>query len=139
MKKSFIIIEVLIAIFILFLTIVMVASTYKQKNRFDEKNKIYQNIYINVKNTINWIDNQNINITSYNYRLFKKLNINNMKIDIYIKLMNKKANFITNANNPTLSGNFGKKIYYLYKVKLLIDYYHYKKQFVFDLTKMETK
>ena len=139
MKKSFIIIEVLIAIFILFLTIVMVASTYKQKNRFDEKNKIYQNIYINVKNTINWIDNQNINITSYNYRLFKKLNINNMKIDIYIKLMNKKANFITNANNPTLSGNFGKNIYYLYRVKLLVNYYNYQKKFIFDLTKMEIK
>lgn len=139
MKKSFIIIEVLIAIFILFLTIVMVASTYKQKNRFDEKNKIYQNIYINVKNSINWLENQNINIISYNYVLFKKLNINNMQIKIYMRLLNKKANFVINPNNPNLSGNYGKKIYYLYKVKLLVDYYNYHKKFIFDLTKMEIK
>lgn len=135
MKKSFIIIEVLIAIFIMFLAIVIVATGYKEKNMFDNKSKLYQKIYINIKNIVNWLDSQNIKILSNNFVLYKIVKINNMKIKIFLKLLEKKSKFNITMNNSQILPSKNNDIYFLYKVKLEVYYLNYKKVYYYDLTK----
>ena len=93
-NKSFIVIEVLISIFIIFLSIVTIVGIYKQVVRFDTKSNEYQELYITIKSVVNLLDKTDINKVN-------NLELNGYNIDIHKQIIMQNRNLIFNQNSYT--------------------------------------
>jgi Tfp pilus assembly protein PilV len=135
-KKAFLVIEVLISIFIMFLVIVSLAIIVKQKNYISKKNESYQMLYITVKSLINMLDKTDINTDSKEYVKIKEMNINGFDAEIYAKLLLSKHNYVVSGPEDTgPSGNYGEETIKLYSVKIDLKNGILHKTYIYKLTK----
>jgi len=136
-KRAFLVIEVIISILITFLAIVTIVTAYKYKNLFNNKDKLYQNLYITVKSTISWLDKEKIDINSLNYVLYKTFNLNNFNVKVFIKKIQSKRNYVVRAPGEGPSGNIGNLNYTLYEVKMIFQKNSFIKKYLIYLTKVK--
>jgi len=138
-RKSFMVIEVLISIFIIFMAIIIIVTSFKQNLLYNNKNEIYQDMFITVKSVVNLLDNTDIKTRNKNYELIKKININGFNIAIYAKLIKSQRNYIISSSDiRSLRGGYtGKKLYKLFKIKIVLNNKNFKKEYFYFLTKVE--
>jgi len=138
LRKSFIIIEVLISIFIIFMAIVTIVTSFKQNLFYTKKMDNYQNIFVTIKSIINLLDNLPINVNK-NYKKIKEMNLNGFNIKIYAKTIKLQRNFvISNSDIKNITGSHtGKKLYKLLKIKIILHKNNFTKSFFYFLTKVE--
>jgi len=137
LKRAFLVIEVIISILITFLAIVTIVTAYKYKNLFNDKDKLYQNLYVTVKSTISLLDKEDININNLNYVLYKTFDLNDFSIKIFIKKIQSKRNYVIKAPGEGSSGNIGNLNYTLYEVKMIFKKNLFVKKYIIYLTKVK--
>jgi len=138
LRKSFIIIEVLISIFIIFMAIVTIVTSFKQNLFYTKKMDNYQNVFTTVKSIVNLVDTLQIDMNK-NYKKIKELNINGFDVKIYAKTIKYQRNFVISSSDiKNLSGGHtGKKLYELFKIKIELHKNDFTKKFFYFLTKVE--
>jgi len=113
MKKAFTVIEILIAMLILFSTIVFVNTTIKAFNNFQRKSSIYENRYITILSLKDWIETQSLNKKNYRGKL------NGLNYEIKVKKIIKSLTykFVMGMG----SGNIGDYEITLYEVVITLE------------------
>jgi len=127
MRRGFTIIEILIAMMILFMAIVFVNMSIKAFNNYQRKSEVYQNFYITALSLKDWISVQSLDRQRYEGEM------NGVDYQLYVKKIIEKNNYIYNFDIP--SGNFGDYLVTLYRVKLRLKYKQREKEYSFFLTK----
>ena len=114
-NRGFTLVEILVAMLILFLSIVTVALAYRQYECFKLKQQKYERIYITALSLINKIKEEKINN-------FQRENgtINGIRYSINVIKVASNRNFLYNPN-PSLSGNNGHFMVSLYKITINLD------------------
>ncbi len=114
-NRGFTLVEVLVAMLILFLSIVTVTLAYRQYERFKIKQQKYEKIYIIALSLINKIQKEKI-------KNFQKENgtMNGIKYSIKVIKVASNRNYLYNPN-PSLSGNNGYYTVSLYKITINLD------------------
>ena len=127
MKKGFTVIEILIAMMLLFTAIGFVNISIQAFNTYQRKSKIYQNFYITALSLKDWIGTQPLD---------KKVYIgirNNINYQLKIKKLIEKKNYtFTMALG---AGNNGNYLITLYRVEMLLSKDTKEDKFEFLLTK----
>jgi hypothetical protein len=135
-RNGFLVIEVIISIFITFLAIVTITTAYKYKNIFDNKNDLYQDLYITTKSIISLLDKEKININNLKFVKYKTLQLNGFNIDIFIKKTFSKRNYVKSFDQG-ISGNNGNLLYNFYTCKVVLRKNNFKKEIMLFLTKVK--
>ena len=114
-NKGFTLIEVLVAMLILFLSIVTVTLAYRQYEHLKLKQQQYERIYITALSLINKIQEEKISN-------FKKGNgiMNGIRYSVNVIKVASNRNYLYNPN-PSLSGNNGHFTLSLYKITINLD------------------
>jgi prepilin-type N-terminal cleavage/methylation domain-containing protein len=127
MKRGFTVIEILIAMMILFVAIGFVNISIQTFNNYKRKSETYQRFYITVLSLKDWIVTQKLDKKSYNGELNKieyKINVEKM-----IQMKNYKFNF------EIPSGNYGDFMITLYRVTMILKERRRVKEYTFFVTK----
>ena len=127
-------IEVLIALVIIFMTIVMSASTVKYFNMTFQKKAQYIDIYTTVLSIKDKVEDD---ICITNSRIEGMLNGFNYTVECH--LLTKSPSFSYAADDTEESGLFGTYMIKLNEVKLSIKKKHIKKEFKYYLTKAKKR
>lgn len=129
MRRGFTIIEILIAMMILFTAIVFVNISIKAFNNYQRKSEVYQNFYITALSLKDWIATDPLDKREY------KGKMNGIAYKIEVKELINKNNYIFNFDTP--SGNYGDFLITLYRVTLLLSIAQREKEYSFFLTKQK--
>ena len=127
MKKGFTVIEILIAMMILFVAIGFVNISIKTFNTYQRKSETYQNFYITALSLKDWISSQSLEKETY------QGTINEIEYKFNIIALVKRKNYVFNMELG--SGNYGDNLITLYKVEMLLNDKIRTKKFEFLLTK----
>jgi len=127
MKKGFTVIEILIAMMILFVAIGFVNISIKTFNTYQRKSETYQNFYITALSLKDWISSQSLEKESYQGIM------NGIEYKFNIIALVKRKNYVFNMELG--SGNYGDNLITLYKVEMLLNDKIRTKKFEFLLTK----
>ena len=131
MKKAFTVIEILIAMLILFSAIVFVNTTIKAFNNFQRKSNQYQHRYITILSLKDWVETQPLNKKNYQGK------INGFNYEIKVKKITKSLTykFVMGMG----SSNIGDYEITLYEVRIILKNEKQKKEVKFFLTKEKSK
>ncbi len=110
MKKGFTIIEILIAMLILFTAIGFVNISIKSFNNYQRKSEVYQNFYVTTLSIKDWISTQQLDKKIYNGEM------NGLTYKLELKELISKNNY--RYSFDILGGNDGDFLITLYQVKL---------------------
>ena len=124
-------IEVLIALVIIFMTIVMSASTVKYFNMTFQKKVQYIDIYTTVLSVKDKINDDICSKESHIEGMF-----NNFTYTAECKQLRESPNFVHAADETEVSGRAGIYMMQLNEVSLIVKYGHIKKKYTYYLTKM---
>jgi len=127
MKKGFTVIEILIAMMILFTAIGFVNITIKAFNNYQRKSEIYQNFYITALSLKDWLSTESLDKKSY------KGVKNNITYQLKVTELVKNRNYIFSMSEG--KGNYGDFLITLYKIEMLLSQGNKKDKFNFLLTK----
>ena len=127
MKKGFTVIEILIAMMILFVAIGFVNISIKAFNDYQRKSEVYQNFYITALSLKNQMDMNPLDRPSY------KGTLNGINYIITKKEILKQKNFIISFDNDT--GNTGDFFITLYQLKMTLKDEIRTKEYTFYLTR----
>jgi len=131
MKKGFTIIEILIAMMVLFVSIAFVNISMKAFNNYQKKSNNYQNFYITALSLKDWISEQSFNQNEYVGKL------NGIKYVIKIKALIHRKNYRFDPEQPEESGNYGKFLITLYKLNMTLSEGSMIQDYSFILTKQK--
>ncbi len=129
MKKGFTIIEILIAMLILFTAIGFVNISIKAFNNYQRKSEVYQNFYVTTLSIKDWISTQQLDKKIYNGEM------NGLTYKLELKELISKNNY--RYSFDILGGNDGDFLITLYQVKLELKNKNREKKYVFFLTKQK--
>lgn len=129
MKKGFTIIEILIAMLILFTAIGFVNISIKSFNNYQRKSEVYQNFYVTTLSIKDWISTQQLDKKIYNGEM------NGLTYKLELKELISKNNY--RYSFDILGGNDGDFLITLYQVKLELKNKNREKKYVFFLTKQK--
>ncbi|NOZ91564.1 MAG: prepilin-type N-terminal cleavage/methylation domain-containing protein [Epsilonproteobacteria bacterium] len=129
MKKGFTIIEILIAMIILFVAIGFVNISIKAFNSYQRKAEVYQNFYITALSLKDWVEVQDLDRGIYEGKL------NGLEYKISIKLVIQKKNLAFDMQRGM--GNYGNVLVKLYYLNLILKDEKREKKFEFYLTKQK--
>ena len=127
MKKGFTVIEILIAMMILFVAIGFVNISIKTFNTYQRKSETYQNFYITALSLKDWISSQSLEKESYQGTM------NGIEYKFNIIALVKRKNYVFNMELG--AGNYGDNLITLYKIEMLLNDKVRTKRFEFLLTK----
>ncbi|WP_457643481.1 prepilin-type N-terminal cleavage/methylation domain-containing protein [Persephonella sp.] len=118
-NKGFTLIEVLVASVILFLCVVTVNAAFKQYATYKTRQERYERLYMSVISLVNEIEGMGL-------RRFagREGEINGFKYRVEVKPVAVERNYVYSAVG-TRSGNVGKYIMALYRVKITIGAHHF--------------
>ena len=131
MKKAFTIIEILIAMMILFTAIGFVNISIKAFNNYQRKSENYQNLYITALSLKDWISIQPFDIKK-NYEGVQ----NNIKYKITINTLLEEKNYTFTMGLG--AGNHGNFLITLYQIDMLLLQGLKEKKFKFLITKQKS-
>jgi len=127
MKKGFTVIEILIAMVIMFSAIILVNMSIKAFNSFQKKSEIYQNFYTTALTLKDWISNEELDKKSYNGEM------NGISYSLNIrKILDRKSYIYSMALGK---GNYGDYQITLYQITMLLKKRNIERQYRFLLTK----
>ena len=129
MKKGFTVIEILIAMMLLFTAIGFVNISIKAFNNYQRKSEVYQNFYITVLSLKDWISMQKLDKKVYNG------NMNGLRYKLKVKELISKNNY--RYSFDTSGGNNGDFLITLYQVELELKNKNREKNYSFFLTKQK--
>ena len=127
MKRGFTVIEILIAMVILFVAIAFVNISIKAFNNYQRKSEIYQNFYITALSLKDWLTTQ-----SLEKKVYKGVQ-NNIKYKLKITTLLQKKNYTFSMSLG--EGNYGDYLITLYKVEMILTQGNKEEKFNFFLTK----
>ncbi len=129
MKKGFTVIEILIAMLILFTAIGFVNISIKAFNNYQRKSEVYQNFYITALSLKDWVSAQQLDKKIY------KGEMNGLTYKVEVKELISKNNY--RYSFDTLGGNNGDFLITLYDIKLELKSKNREKSYNFFLTKQK--
>ena len=129
MKKGFTIIEILIAMMILFVAIGFVNITIKAFNNYQRKSEVYQNLYITALSLKDLMDTKPLDKTN-SYRGI----LNGIDYLISIKEISRQKNYIIDLEQG-VGKNDGNFFITLYKLDMKLSYKSKVKHYIFYLTR----
>lgn len=132
MKKGFTIIEILIAMIILFIAIGFVNISIKAFNSYQRKAETYQNFYITALSLKDWIEVQDLD-DDKNYRGV----LNGINYTIDIKIIAKTRNYIVYTEGRRGGSNSGNFYIILYKLEMILKDKIKTKEYSFYLTRQK--
>ncbi len=132
MKKGFTIIEILIAMIILFIAIGFVNISIKAFNSYQRKAETYQNFYITALSLKDWIEVQDLD-NDKNYRGV----LNGVNYNINIKIVSKIRNYIVYTEGRRGGSNSGNFYIILYKLEIILKDKIKTKEYSFYLTRQK--
>ncbi len=137
-NRGFVVIEVLISIFIVFLAIVTIVSSYKQNLQYNNKIKDYENMYFTVKSIVNLLDKTDIN-AGFKFKKIKIFKLNGFNIEIYAKKIKEQRNYVLNTTDlgNIVGSHSGNILYILYKIKIILKRENFTKNFYYYVTKVK--
>ena len=129
MKRGFTIIEILIAMMILFVAIGFVNITIKAFNNYQRKSEVYQNLYITALSLKDLMDTKPLDkVNSYQGIL------NGIDYFISIKEISRQKNYIIDLEQG-VGINDGNFFITLYKLDMKLSYRSKVKHYIFYLTR----
>jgi prepilin-type N-terminal cleavage/methylation domain-containing protein len=132
MRRGFTIIEILIAMLILFMAIIFVNMSIKAFNSYQRKAEIYQNFYITALSLKDWVEVQDLgNKKSYNGVL------NGINYNINIDIVAKMRNYIVYTEGGGMGSNSGNFYIILYRLRMTLKSDIRAKEYSFYLTKQK--
>jgi prepilin-type N-terminal cleavage/methylation domain-containing protein len=130
MKRGFTVIEILIAMMILFVAIGFVNISIKAFNNYQRKSEIYQNFYITALSLKDLMESKTLDKKSYNGIL------NGIKYKISVKEISRQKNYIINLEQAR-GGNDGNFFITLYQLNMSLINKNIVKTYSFYLTKQK--
>jgi len=129
MKKGFTIMEILIAMMVLFVAIAFVNISIKAFNTYQRKSQSYQNLYITALSLKDWISTKPFDQKEY------AGNLNAIEYTITIKELIHKKNYYFDSEEPSKSGNYGDFLVTLYSLKMILSDGNLVHKYDFFITK----
>ena len=130
MKRGFTVIEILIAMMILFVAIGFVNISIKAFNNYQRKSEIYQNFYITALSLKDFMESKTLDKKSYNGIL------NGINYKISVKEISRQKNYIINLEQAR-GGNDGNFFITLYQLNMSLINKNIVKTYSFYLTKQK--
>ena len=127
MRKGFTIIEILIAMMVLFTAITFVNISIKAFNSYQRKSEVYQNFYITALSLKDWVSTQSLQQEHYK----GKMNGIDYKFNIYPLIKQNSYSY----GSVLGSGNIGDYLITLYRVEMILTQKSMEKKYTFLLTK----
>ena len=129
MKRGFTIIEILIAMVLLFTAIGFVNIAIKAFNNYQRKSETYQNFYNTTLSIKDWLSTQQLDKNTYRGEM------NGLTYKLEVKELISKNNYKYSFNTP--GGNYGDFLITLYQIKLELKNKNREKNYTFFLTKQK--
>jgi len=131
MKKGFTIIEILIAMMILFISITFINISIQTFNNYQKKSKKYQNFYVTALSLKDWISEQPLDQKKYIGKL------NDINYIINVKQIIEERNYRFDPEQPSKSGNYGDYLIILYKLTMILSEKTMIHEYNFYITKQQ--